>query len=109
MAANTNPEDMVFCPECEGDGEIFEECDCCGHEKEQTCRLCSGDGYLPFGELKNKWQRENCFLSRTYHETVKADLEKLAAWNGKSIKETCAELGYEVGSKGRLIFQKFLL
>lgn len=106
QAANTKPTDLVFCPECEGEGEVFEECECCGHETGTTCELCSGNGYIAFGRLRGK-QREDCFLGQQYRETVKADLEKLAAWNGETLKEACERVGYEVGSKGRLVFPKF--
>lgn len=106
QVANTKPTDLVFCPECEGEGEVFEECECCGHDKETACELCSGNGYIAFGRLRGK-QREDCFLGQQYRETVKADLEKLAAWNGETLEEACERVGHEVGSKGRLVFPKF--
>lgn len=47
-------EDLFKCSECLGEGVVYSECCECGHEKEEDCDLCGGDGKAPFSELCNE-------------------------------------------------------
>jgi len=93
MVSETCPEDRVTCPSCEGEGEIYEVCDCCGHEEECQCELCNGDGNVLFGELDAAEQKK-CFPLQAYRKEVEADLRKVSAWTDKSLADTCMEFGY---------------
>lgn len=35
------------CPECDGDGTVWDTCECCDHEEEHDCELCKRTGFDP--------------------------------------------------------------
>lgn len=90
------PEDeMVRCPECQGDGTIIKECAYCDHESEHTCGYCDGTGTLRFGDL-DRTGIDRVFSRGRYHQEVIADLERLAAWKLRDRTTVMVENGYTV-------------
>lgn len=45
---------LLKCPKCHGLGEIYDECFECGHESEQDCETCAGQGKLHFNDISEK-------------------------------------------------------
>jgi len=66
---------LIDCPACDGDGEIYEICECCGSEKEEECGECEGDGRVRFNDL-NDSQKRKAFTRRVYFSEVIADLKR---------------------------------
>ena len=71
----------VHCPECDGEGSVLEECECCGQEKEVDCKICHTTGEVLFGEL-SLMQQSACFSRRSYNEQLARDVLALADWLG---------------------------
>ncbi len=76
---------VVVCPVCHGDGEVTEECECCGHESERECEICEGTGRVVFGELSECNQRR-CFNLWLYRKELHLDVLKLADFCGNPLK-----------------------
>ncbi len=79
----TIPHDQqIPCVDCDGEGHIHKECDCCGHEKEEECGTCDEDGTVLFGDMSDN--EKDKYLSRTrYLANIEKDITDLAAWTGK--------------------------
>lgn len=51
VKAQLTEDDMcVRCPDCDGEGEVFDECPCCNRERECECDRCDGDGYVTYSD-----------------------------------------------------------
>ncbi len=93
--AQTPDDEMVKCPECQGEGTIIEECAYCNHGSERICGYCGGKGSLRFGDL-GRTEIDRVFSRGDYHREVIADLERLASWKQKDRIHTLVEHGYTV-------------
>ena len=93
--AQTPEDEMVKCPECQGERIIVKECNCCGHESERDCGCCDGKGFQRFGNL-GRSEIDRVFSREAYHREVIADLERLASWKQKDRIHTLVEHGYTV-------------
>ncbi|MCF6256189.1 MAG: hypothetical protein L3K25_07790 [Gammaproteobacteria bacterium] len=103
--SDTPEEQVVQCPDCHGEGSIYDECtihgknctydECCALVLEQTCGLCDGDGKLKFGDLPDD-KINMLFNKETYHSEIISDLERLASWEGKNRIGFLLENGYSV-------------
>lgn len=84
--------EAVQCFECDGDGEINEECECCGHEKETECGKCDGNGTLIWGQLNSSDKAKFLTFSR-YMTVALEECRLLAQWRCKDELQQAYELG----------------
>ena len=75
----TEDNPKIDCPKCEGEGEIFDTCPCCGHDSDEECGTCEGEGQVYFNELDST-DLSAFFNRRTYQKEVIADLKKWCAY-----------------------------
>ncbi len=68
---------MVECPKCEG-GVVYEDCGCCGHEKEEYCGTCEASGRVRFSEVKGIYTGNLGY--RIYFSEVISDLKAWCAF-----------------------------
>lgn len=86
-------QDQVFaCPTCEGEGVSYEECDCCGHEKEEACSRCEESGRLPWGDL-SPLEKDQHFSLEKYFEEILEDAKKYGAYTGRDPAEILFRAG----------------
>lgn len=79
---------MVDCPQCEA-GVYYEECGCCGHEKEEDCGTCEGGGRVRFLEVKGEYTDNlGC---HTYFSEVIGDLKAWCAFTRADFFNEAAE------------------
>lgn len=71
--AEDNP--LIKCPECDGEGEIFDHCECCGADKDEECGECDGAGRVRFNALSDT-AKQKAFTRRMYVNEVMADLKR---------------------------------
>ena len=70
---------LLECRRCDGEGEIIEDCPCCGHEKEEECPTCEGAGQIRYEDAPIGLQREQ-IEPWMYFDQVIADLKKWCAY-----------------------------
>ena len=80
---DTTPDEKVTCPNCNGDGVIYDECSCCGHETEDNCGTCESDGTVLWADLTDK-EKEKYLSRKRYQDAVVKDITDLASWINKS-------------------------
>ena len=85
-------ESLVNCPECQGEGVIDTECDCCGEEKEGECDRCDAQGRVYFSDLTPAELNETLSVY-AYQRAVLADAKDLAEWEGIEIHEALRKHG----------------
>lgn len=69
----------INCPKCDGEGEIYETCPCCGHDSDDFCETCQGSGRLQFNQLDSA--DKAAMLTRgMYQKEVIADLKLWCAY-----------------------------
>lgn len=94
---NTPDDELVECPDCQGEGNISVECESFGNESEHTCGLCDGEGRVKVGDLgHDEICRLAAFDKSAYHHEVIADLERLAFWTGENRLDLLLDHGYTV-------------
>lgn len=78
---NLTDEDMAFeCAECDGEGEAFTECHCCGQDTYEKCEKCRGYGWLTYSYTGRMTHPE--LTRKAYIKAVTDDIKKLCAFSG---------------------------
>lgn len=83
-----NPE--IECEECNGRGQFYELCNCCGAEKEEMCVVCNGAGTIRYLESPQPRLGSAVFGPKAYFQEVIADLKKWCAYTGDDFLELAA-------------------
>ncbi len=91
----TNAHEVVKCPECDGEGDIMDECSCCGAETVEPCEVCSGNCEVLFAKL-GKLGQKKVFSKANYIEQVVVDITKLSAWTHADRTTLFVESGFTV-------------
>lgn len=73
-------DETLDCPDCDGEGEIHGECECCGQGTETECETCDGTGELDADHLSVI--QHHTQTARYFHAVV-TDLRRYAAYTGK--------------------------
>lgn len=71
-------DEKIECPDCNGYGEIEDECSCCGSDYTKDCETCDGDGELYFSELTGQQLSKHFLTAELYKEAVEKDVKDLA-------------------------------
>lgn len=71
---------LIECTECHGEGEIYKECRCCGHETERECEVCDGRGRFHFSESPKPRTGAELISRQVYFREVVTDLKKWCAY-----------------------------
>ncbi|MFT7338154.1 MAG: hypothetical protein ACI92B_001483 [Marinobacter maritimus] len=79
---------FVECPKCEG-GVAYEECNCCGHEKEWDCGTCDATGRVRFLEVEKDYTSNLDYA--TYFNDVVGDLKRWCAFTRANFLNEVAE------------------
>lgn len=93
QVATLAPDARITCHECEGEGVVYNCCECCGNESERDCDNCGGDGFVPASEADQDDLGE-MFPRHAYHEAVFADLVAVAPLLGRDPVDVLIEHGY---------------
>ena len=83
-----NPE--IDCEECNGRGEFYEVCNCCGGEKEEMCDVCNGTGSVRYLDSPKPQHCGSLLGRKAYFQEVIADLKKWCAYTGDDFLELVA-------------------
>lgn len=86
---------LVICPSCDGEGETLEDCPCCGHETEETCGICDGDGKVIFSDLSDGEQK-SVYSKQVYIDQVINDITALANWTNEDRDKLLIEAGFTI-------------
>ena len=85
--------EIVQCPDCEGEGLVATECDCCGHESEDECIACDGSGENNFGSLCGN-DKLKVFSFTNYMKEVIEILTKYSSYTGLDKFKVLSDNGF---------------
>ncbi len=77
--AATPANEEIKCIECDGEGEIESDCECCGHESVVDCGTCDTKGWIKWRHLSDGDTEKYLNRSR-YLETVHKETSLLASY-----------------------------
>lgn len=104
------PDDLLDCLECDGEGEITETCHCCDNETEKTCAECGGLRYKRFEEIGSIGELRSYLTKIYYVRAVLKDLTDLASYSGHEPMNVIGPFLLERGNtNNRCIFDPLAL
>jgi len=96
---------IIECPSCNGEGIVEDECSCCGHETEEECDDCCGNGKLEF----NEFARSEVLTKEKYLAAIQNEFSLLASFTNKNEAELYFNNGFiawcSISTKNILIRQ----
>lgn len=74
----SEPNTMITCPECNGNGVVSSVCECCDAESEYDCDTCDATGEVSYEGISSADEKKKAFTFLAYADSIKGTLVRLS-------------------------------